>query len=108
MSGVRYSPKLRARILSGDWPDWLHKHPRQRYIVQSLCARVPWGEEVEREIKRIYADAKARGLYVDHIVPLCHPDVCGLTVPANLQAITPKANAAKGNKWHPDQLELDL
>ena len=44
---------------------------------------------------------------VDHIIALNRPDVCGLTVPWNLQVITKKQNDAKGNKIHFwPQLEL--
>lgn len=104
MSGIRYSPKLRARLLAGDLPGWLKVHPRQGYIIAALCARVPWADQ--KEIKQIYKDAKRRGLVVDHEIPLCHPYVCGLTVPENLKGIPHAVNAAKGNKWMPDQMQM--
>jgi hypothetical protein len=104
MSGIRYSPKLRARLLAGDLPEWLRLHPRQGYIIAALCARVPWADQAA--IKKIYADAKRRGLVVDHVIPLCHPYVCGLTVPENLQGLPHATNAWKGNKWAPDQLQM--
>lgn len=39
---------------------------------------------------------------VDHIIPLLHPMVCGLHVPANLQIITEAENRAKANYFNPD------
>jgi len=36
---------------------------------------------------------------VDHIVPIIHPNVCGLHVIANLQLIPYAANGAKGNRF---------
>jgi hypothetical protein len=42
----------------------------------------------------------------DHIVPINHPRVCGLTVPWNIQVVPARVNAAKSNTWNPEQLEL--
>lgn len=103
MSGCHTSNRLRTLILSNQEPQWLLNHPRRRYVRQYALSVVPWADrKVLREMGR---RAKARGLVLDHIIPLCHPDVCGLTVPLNMQAIGAGPNAAKGNKWHPDQLD---
>lgn len=57
------------------------------------------------KIKNIYGEceriSKETGIphHVDHIVPLKHPLVCGLHVPANLRIITAEENLAKNNKF---------
>lgn len=52
-------------------------------------------------MRRIYREAHAAGLVVDHIVPLASPLVCGLHVPWNLQGIDRLENQKKGNVWWP-------
>jgi len=56
-------------------------------------------------IKALYREAarlkRETGLewHVDHEIPLKHPLVCGLHVPANLRVIPRDANQSKGNKF---------
>lgn len=48
---------------------------------------------------------------LDHIVPLVHPKVCGLTVPWNLQVMTRHRNGQKSNAFSDvecEQLEMLL
>ena len=68
-------------------------------------ASPPWLTPTHKaEIAAIYAEA--RGLtkttgdkyVVDHVVPLRHPDVCGLHVPWNLQIMSHEENCQKGNR----------
>ena len=58
-------------------------------------------------IENIYAEAvrinRETGIehHVDHEIPLNHPLVCGLHVPANLRIITADANLKKSNEFTP-------
>jgi hypothetical protein len=40
---------------------------------------------------------------IDHIIPLIHPMVCGLTVPANCQILTKEANRRKSKRFNQDE-----
>jgi hypothetical protein len=42
---------------------------------------------------------------VDHIIPLAHPDVCGLHTFANLQIMTATENRRKGQQFDPTEHE---
>ena len=53
-------------------------------------------------IKTVYMEANYRQMQVDHIVPLKSKLVCGLHVLENLQLLSMKDNAAKGNRHWPD------
>lgn len=111
MSCARYySPLMRARLMVGMVPEWLHKHPRATYIIQATLSCPPWvkREELYRfrdEAERLTRETGVRHV-VDHQIPLNHPRVCGLTVPWNLAVIPWAVNARKGNRWNPDQLEM--
>lgn len=50
----------------------------------------------------VYKEAEYFGLEVDHIVPLQSDIVCGLHCFDNLQLLSRKDNAAKGNRYWPD------
>jgi hypothetical protein len=101
---MRYSRRLRKRILKGDYPAWLVRHPRQKYIVNVILSEPPWSDR--KVLLRIYREAQRRNSIhkrqrwvVDHIVPVTHELVCGLTVPWNLRIIPASENAARGNRW---------
>lgn len=100
----------RARLIAGEVPAWIANSKRGRYIAAVVLSAPPW---VDR--KALYAlKAEARLMTdvtgvlhtLDHIVPLNHPLVCGLTVPWNLRIVPAVSNFSKGNRWCPNQLEL--
>lgn len=111
MSTVRYfNPRMRRKILAGDMPWWVEQHPRKSYIVAANLATPDWVDRealhaLHREAKRLSLE-KGMEHVLDHIVPLSHPYVCGLTVPWNLRIVTRAQNAAKSNRFMPDQMEL--
>ena len=113
MSVAKYfSPKLRALILHDEEPLWLQRHPRRQYIVSCVLGSVPWADKRELDVLRrwcrVLETFTGERHVLDHVIPLNHPAVCGLNVPANLRCVPWRVNAAKGNAWHPDQLELLL
>lgn len=108
-----YSRALRKRFLANDEPKWLAKHRRRSYIHHVILSTPDWVDR--RAIRRIHKSARSRGQVVDHIVPLTHRLVCGLTVPWNLRIISRRENAARSNRWweftedlfqFPEQLRL--
>lgn len=100
------------RIMSGDEPPWITNNPRASYI-RACCLSAPlWVKRKEFDALRTEALSLTTSTGVphvlDHIVPVTHPYVCGLTVPWNMRVVPKAVNAFKSNKWAPDQLELDL
>lgn len=100
----------RVRLIAGDIPAWIANSKRRRYISAVILSAPPWVNR--RQLWAIHERAvwlsEMTGVLhvLDHIVPLNHPRVCGLTVPWNIQVIPAKVNGAKGNYWCPEQMEL--
>lgn len=97
------SIKLRALVLRGQEPLWLTRHSRRKYLINLYLSTPDWVDRkiigaMKREARR---RSKRDGVLwvVDHIVPITHPHVCGLTVPWNLRIITAKENAGRSNRW---------
>jgi len=62
-------------------------------------ATPPWlTPEHYLEMRIIYKEAAAKGMEVDHKVPIRGKNVCGLHVPWNLQMLTKAQNCSKGNR----------
>lgn len=68
---------------------------------QQLRAMPPWADRdaiaaFYREARRLLKETGI-GWHVDHIIPLQHPLVCGLHIPANLQLLPAVENIRKSN-----------
>ena len=80
-------------------PEYLKNRDHRRWVMEKN-SKPKWIDA--KEIKNIYDKAVELSLstgvkyVVDHIYPLEHPLMCGLTVPWNLQVITHKKNIKKG------------
>ena len=109
MLNVRVDNRLRFQ--AGDVPEWLQKHKRRPYIYAAILSFPYWVSRAE--LKRIDAEAERLSSMtgipheVDHIVPISHPRVCGLTVPWNLQILTQHANGSKGGAWSENEPDVE-
>jgi hypothetical protein len=70
-------------------------HANKRRALKLLACPV-WSDLIE--IKNIYEN-RPHDSAIDHIVPLQHPQVCGLHIPENLQYLTKEENLVKSNKF---------
>lgn len=106
------STAMKAKLLAGYSPAWLLNHPRKSYCMAAFLSVPPWVKR--RDFAPLYAEARrltkvtGKAHVVDHIVPLNHPYVCGLTVPWNMAVVPKHVNDHKRNKWHPDQTAMEL
>jgi hypothetical protein len=88
--------------------EWRQANPARAHALKGLdtarrARRVPAWVTVEDTL-HVYElaqefTAKGMRVHVDHIVPLNHPLVCGLHVPANLRPCTLEGNSKKGNAF---------
>lgn len=105
-----HRPRTKERLLLGHWIPWIENNVRAPYIRACVLSFPGWVCKVE--LKTFWHEARAMEKLtgvrhdIDHIIPINHPRVCGLSVPENLQVIPSKVNGRKGNYWNPDQLEL--
>ena len=105
-----FRPKTKEKLMRGEHVHWVESNSRSGYIRQCVLSFPPWVNR--KELEAIWQECRrlesVHGVpyTLDHIVPINHPFVSGLSVPWNLRPCPRKANESKGNKWHPDQLEL--
>lgn len=98
-----FRPALRRQLIAGHEPEWLKKHKRRQYVRQAVLSCPLWvtKEQLKAVVRERNRMTKLTGVehVVDHIIPLNHPRICGLTVPENLQVVPRKTNAHKGGGW---------
>tara|TARA_R110000782_G_scaffold263023_1_gene355483 strand:+ start:451 stop:912 length:462 start_codon:yes stop_codon:yes gene_type:complete len=73
---------------------------RRRHLVRNYNM-TPKDKEVMESayiLREILTLATGYEWHVDHIVPVNHPDACGLNSAANLQVVPASWNTAKGNR----------
>lgn len=80
-----------------------------KYRSAKLFATPPWiNADHEKQMALMYILAKSlesntgKKFEVDHIIPLCGENFCGLNVPWNLRVIPASENRSKGNKLTPE------
>lgn len=102
--------ETRKKLMAGKVPKWVSNSHRRDYIIKIVLSILPWVDQkqllaLNAEVTRL---TKLTGVehHLDHIVPVSHPRVCGLTVPWNLRITPYRFNLQKSNYWNPDQLEL--
>lgn len=88
--------KAKRRLADPQYLEKVNDYTKQRYFLR-LNRVPPWADQVE--IRKIYKEARAKGMTVDHIIPLRGELVSGLHVHNNLQLLPTSANSSKGNKF---------
>ena len=85
-----------------------HKRAVQQRRFFEKASRVATPRGVT-ELRRIRLEAQLLSIdtgvkhEVDHVIPLIHPQVCGLTVPANCQILTKAQNRRKARRFDPGE-----
>lgn len=103
-------PKTRDRILRGETVPWVESHSRAAYLRRCVLSFPRWVSprafHSMRELVKKREKETGERHSIDHIIPLAHPRVCGLSVPENMEVIPLRRNIFKGNSWCDGQLHL--
>lgn len=100
LSKAAYRAKFPERQ-SAAFKEWRLRNPGKdrarcaKRRANKLRATPAWADMEIMEM--VYAEAKQRGLDVDHIIPLAGRNICGLHVYWNTQLLTRSQNARKRN-----------
>ncbi len=78
---------------------WRAAYDTQERRAQVRLATPAWIDRVA--VRDIFREGHAKGLHVDHIVPLVAEAVCGLHCEDNLQLLTAEENFFKNNRYWP-------
>lgn len=89
-----YYSKLRKLAQKQRTPKWLNKEQKKQIL---------WFYKESKRLK----DETGLVHHVDHMIPLCGKNVCGLHVPWNLQVLEGKENLEKSNKLLDKYLEIN-
>ncbi len=105
-----FRPASKAKLLRGERVAWIANSKRSEYLRLVTCSFPDdtcrqWLKELAAEAKRLTVTTGEVHV-IDHIVPITHPRVCGLSVPQNIRVIPYRINATKSNRWNDEQLEL--
>lgn len=88
--------KAKKKQITNEWvathPEWRSEKTRQRRKMVRQATPL-WADH--ELIELVYAEAKHRGLTVDHCVPIQSTVVCGLHVHNNLQLMSVEDNSRK-------------
>lgn len=102
MSVIDYfRPKTKAKLLAGEYVHWVENNERSGDIKQCVLSFPDWVSK--EELQAIWLECRRlehkTGIphQLDHIIPLKHPKVSGLTVPWNLQPLPADENFRKNN-----------
>jgi hypothetical protein len=113
MGMIHYNRQAtKQRIMRGERVHWVENSPRATYIRAIILSVPPWVDQkdlkaLNEEAARVTQQTRVEH-HLDHIIPVNHPDVCGLTVPWNLRIAPWKMNISKGNKFTPWDTQLAL
>jgi hypothetical protein len=110
VSVLRYNRKpAREALLRGERVPWIERHRRRDYIRRCVLSFPPWVDK--KALRALWYQARMAEIrtglphVLDHVIPVSHPLVCGLSVPWNMRVLSACANAVKGNSWHPEMPE---